>query len=56
MTTEHAETTENAAAVAAQGANVAPEKAPSKKGASTKKGTPKGQKRAKDTKPKATAP
>ena len=44
MTTENAETTENAAAVAAQGANVAPVKPSSKKGANPKKGAPKGQK------------
>ena len=53
MTTENAETTENTAAVAAQGANVAPEKAPLKKGASPKKAAPKGQKSAKGGKPKA---
>src|ERR1017187_3021628 len=57
MTTQNAETTstDTAAAVAAQGANVAPEKAPSKKGASQKKGAPKGQKSAKGGKPKAAA-
>ena len=43
MTTENAETTGTAAVVAAQGANVAPEKAPAKKGASSKKAAPKGQ-------------
>jgi hypothetical protein len=56
MTTQNAETTENAADVAAQGATVAPERAPSKKGASTKKGAPKGQKSAKRGKAKTTAP
>jgi hypothetical protein len=40
-------TTEPAATVAAQGANVAPEKVSSKKGASQKKGAPKGQRGAK---------
>jgi hypothetical protein len=47
-----ATTTENAAAVAEQGAHVAPEKASSKKGASQKKGVPKGQKGAKGGKAK----
>jgi|ERR1035438_8818192 hypothetical protein len=56
MTTENAATTETAAAVAAQGANVAPEKAPSKKGASLKKSAPKGQKSGKGGKPKPAAP
>jgi hypothetical protein len=41
------------AAVAEQGAHVAPEKAPSKKSASQKKGAPKGQKTAKGAKAKA---
>jgi len=45
----------NTAAVAAQGAHVAPEKAPSKKGATRKKDAPKGQKNAKGAKPKKTA-
>jgi hypothetical protein len=49
------EATESAA-VAEQGAHVAPEKAPSKKGASQKKGAPKGQQRAKGAKTKAAAP
>ena len=49
-------TTTKAAAVAEQGAHVAPEKAPSKKGASQKKGAPKGQKTAKGAKAKAAAP
>ena len=48
-------TTDQAAAATAQGANVAPETAPSKKSASKKKGAPKGQKPAK-AKAKATAP
>jgi hypothetical protein len=47
-------TTSEAAAVAEQGAHVAPEKAPSKKSTSQKKGAPKGQK-TKGGKPKATA-
>ena len=47
------EATEKSAAVAEQGAHVAPEKAPSKKGASQKKGAPKGQKAAKGGKAKA---
>jgi Protein of unknown function (DUF3489) len=51
MKTE-ATTTENTAAVAEQGATVAPEKAPSKKGASQKKGAPKGEKAAKGGKAK----
>ena len=41
------ETPDKAATVAEQGAHVAPEKVPSKKGASQKKGAPKGQKAAK---------
>ena len=44
---------EHAATLAEQSAPVAPEKAPSKKGASQKKGAPKGQKAAKGTKAKA---
>ena len=50
MTNAEANTTAN---VAEQGAHVAPEKAPSKKGASSKKGAPKGQKAAKGGKAKA---
>jgi hypothetical protein len=50
-----ATTTENASTVAEQGAHVAPEKASSKKGASQKKGAPKGHKRAKG-KAQAAAP
>jgi len=49
-------TADRAAAVAAQGAHVAPEKASSKKGATRKKGTPKGRKTAKGAKAKAAAP
>jgi hypothetical protein len=45
--------TNTAAAVAEQGATVAPEKASSKKGASPKKGAPKGQKAAQSAKAKA---
>ena len=47
MTTENAETNDTAAAVAEQGATVAPENASSKKAASSNKGAPKGQKSAK---------
>ena len=46
------EATEKAAAVAEQGANVAPEKAPSKKGARRKKNAPKAKKTAKTAAPK----
>jgi hypothetical protein len=46
-TITNVEATEKSAAVAEQGAHVAPESAPSKKGASRKKGAPKGQKAAK---------
>ena len=55
MTTENAPTasTETAAAGAAQGATVAPEKASSKKTASPNKGATKSQKRAKGRQPKA---
>src|SRR5213594_4255107 len=45
--------TTEAAAVAQQGATVAPEKASSKKGTSPKKGAPKGQKAAKGKTPAA---
>jgi len=48
------EANENAAAVAAQGASVAPEKAPSKKGASQRKGAAKAKKGGKAGKAKAT--
>ena len=56
MKNNQATETTQAAAVAEQGAHVAPEKAPSKKGASQKKGAPKGQKTAKGAKAKAAAP
>jgi Protein of unknown function (DUF3489) len=46
MKNAEATTTDTAATVAEQGAIVAPEKAPSKKGASQKKGAPKGHKAA----------
>jgi Protein of unknown function (DUF3489) len=46
MTNAEATITENAATVAEQGAHVAPEKTSSKKGATPKKGAPKGQKAA----------
>jgi hypothetical protein len=46
------ETNDKAATVAEQGAHVAPEKAPSKKGASKKKGAPKAKKSAKAAAPK----
>jgi uncharacterized protein DUF3489 len=52
---EAANTTETAA-VAELGAQVEPEKAPSKKGASQKKNAPKSQKTAKGAKPKAAPP
>ena len=52
----NAETTDKAAAVADQGAHVAPETAPSKKGASQKKGAPKPKKGAKVAKAKGGAP
>jgi hypothetical protein len=53
MTNAEATITENDAAVAGQGAHVAPEKASSKKGATDKKGAPKSQKAAKGGKAKA---
>jgi hypothetical protein len=52
----NSETTNTAAAVAEQGATVAPEKGSSKKGANQKKGAPKSQKTAKGGKAKAAAP
>src|SRR5271169_1270406 len=55
MKNNQATETTQAAVVAEQGAHVAPEKAPSKKGASQKKGAPKGQKTAKGAKPKKAA-
>jgi len=54
-TMSNAEATEKAAAVAEQGANVAPEKASSKKGASQQKGAPKAKKSAKAAAPKKEA-
>ena len=52
----NAKATDTAAAVAAEGAHVAPEKAPAKKGASQKKGAPKAKRGAKGAKGgKATA-
>ena len=56
MTTDNAETasTDTTAALAEQGATVAPKKASSKKGASLEKGAPRGRKSAKGGKPKAT--
>ena len=56
MKKNEATETNQAAAVVEQGAHVAPEKAPSKKGASQKKGAPKGQKTTKGAKRKAAAP
>jgi Protein of unknown function (DUF3489) len=53
MTTREISTITHTAAVAEPGAQVAPEKAPSKKGASQKKGAPKGQKGPKAAKPAA---
>ena len=55
MTTENAETNENAAAVADTGTHVAPEKTFSKKSATKMQGAPKAKKTAKGAKPKATA-
>jgi hypothetical protein len=55
MKNAEATATNTAATVAEQGATVAPEKAPSKKGASQKKGAPKGHKAAKGGKTKPTA-
>ena len=51
----NAETTDKAAAVAEQGATVAPEKAPSKKATSPKKAAPKGKKNVKGGNAKAAA-
>jgi hypothetical protein len=56
MTNTEATSTEKGAAVAEQGATVAPEKASSKKGATRKKSAPKGQKMAKSSKAKAAPP
>jgi Protein of unknown function (DUF3489) len=54
-TMTNVEATDKPATVAEQGAHVAPESAPSKKGASRKKGAPRGQKAAKAAKPTKTA-
>jgi len=56
MKNNEATDTTQTAAVAEQGAHVAPETATSKKGASQKKGAPKGQTAAKGAKTKAAAP
>ena len=56
MKNNQATETTQAAAVAEQGAQVAPEKAASKKAASQKKGAPKGEKTAKGAKAKTAAP
>ena len=56
MKNSEATDTNQAAAVAEHGAHAAPEKAPLKKGASQKKGAPKGQTAAKGAKTKAGAP
>jgi hypothetical protein len=56
MKNNQATDTTQAAAVAEQGAHVAPEKAPSKKAASQKKGAPKSQTAAKGAKTKAATP
>ena len=56
MKNHEATETTQAAAVAEQGAPVAPAKAASKKAATQKKGAPKGQKTAKGAKAKAAAP
>jgi hypothetical protein len=55
MKNAEATATDTAATVAEQGAHVAPEKAPSKKGVSQKKGAPKGQKAANGAKTKPAA-
>jgi hypothetical protein len=56
MTTAETNATDKAAAVAAQGAHVAPDKALAKKAASQKKGAPKAKKTAHRAKAKAVAP
>ena len=56
MITENSENTNTSATVGAQGAAVAPEKAPAKKTASPKKAAPKGQKGVKGGKAKAAEP
>ena len=55
MTTSNTETATTDTAVAEPGANVAPQRASSKKAARTKKSAPKGQKSGKGGKPKAAA-
>ena len=55
MKTIEATTATETAAVAEQGADIAPEKAPSRKGATQKKGAPKSQKNAKKAAPKKAA-
>ena len=55
MKNAEATATDTAATVAEQGATVAPEKAPAKKGASQKKSAPKGHKAAKGRKTKPVA-
>jgi hypothetical protein len=55
MTTPETNATDKAATVAAQGAHVAPEKAPARKAATPKKGAPKAKKAAKGAKPEAKA-
>jgi len=56
MTNSETTAADKAAAVAEQGAHVAPEKASSKKRATRRQGAPKGQKTAKGGKAKAAAP
>jgi hypothetical protein len=56
MTTAETNATDETAAVAAQGAHVAPEKALAKRAASQKKGAPKAKKTANGAKAKAPAP
>jgi hypothetical protein len=56
MTTAETNTTDKAAAVAAQGSHVAPEKTPARKAASQKKGAPKAKKTAQGPMAKAAAP
>ena len=51
----NAETNDKAASVGERGAHVAPEKTAPRKGATRKKGAPKGQKTAKATAPKKQA-
>jgi uncharacterized protein DUF3489 len=55
MTTAETNTTDKAATIAAQGAHVAPEKAPAKKGASQKKAAPAAKRPAKKGKAKVSA-